>query len=60
MRKEYEIKKTVELTFTVFADSDADAEFQAWAVNDTQATGYDVYDIEILNPDDEDWEDEEE
>jgi hypothetical protein len=58
--KEYEIKKTIELTFIVEADSEEQAEEKAWAFDDTTAIGYDVYDIEILNPDEEDWEDEEE
>ena len=58
--KEYEIKKTVELTFTVEADSEEQAEKMAWDFDDTTAIGYDVYDIEILNPDEEDWESEEE
>jgi len=58
--KEYEIKKTVELTFIVEADSEEQAEKMAWAFDDTTAIGYDVYDIEILNPDEEDWEGEEE
>ena len=58
--KEYEIKKTVEFTFIVFADSEKQAEEKAWAFDDTKAIGYDVYDIEILNPDEEDLEGEEE
>ena len=60
MSKEYEIKKTVELYFTVVADSEEEAESKAWAFDDTTAYGYDVYDIEILNPDEEDLEGEEE
>ena len=60
MSKEYEIKKTVEFTFIVVANSEEEAESKAWAFDDTTAIGYDVYDIEILNPDEEDWEDEEE
>ena len=58
--KEYEIKKTVEFTFIVEADSEEEAEKMAWAFDDTKAIGYDVYDIEILNPDEEDLEGEEE
>ena len=58
--KEYEIKKTVEFTFIVVANSEEEAEQKAWDFDDTTAIGYDVYDIEILNPDEEDWEGEEE
>ncbi len=58
--KEYEIKKTVEFTFIVDANSEEEAESKAWDFDDTKAIGYDVYDIEILNPDEEDLEGEEE
>ena len=39
MSKEYEIKKTVELYFTVVADSEEEAESKAWAFDDTTAYG---------------------
>ena len=57
--KEYEIKKTIELTFFVEADSEKDAIEEAWYIDDGNAVDYVVYDIEILNPDEEDWEDDE-
>ena len=56
--KEYEIKKTIELTFFVEADSEQDAIEEAWYIDDGNAVDYVVYDIEILNADDAGWEEE--
>ena len=56
--KEYEVKKTIELTFFVEADSKKDAIEEAWYFDDANATDYVVYDIEILNADDAGWEEE--
>lgn len=55
--KEYEVKKTVELTFRYDADNEQDAEAKAWSIDDARAIDYVVYDIEILNPDEDDVED---
>ena len=56
--KEYEVKKTIELTFFVEADSEKDAKEEAWYFDDANATDYVVYEIEILNADDAGWEEE--
>ena len=58
--KEYEVKKTIELTFRYDADDEQDAEAKALSIDDKRACDYVVYDIEILNPDEDDVEDEEE
>jgi len=57
--KEYEVKKTIELTFRYDADDEQDAEAKAWSIDDERAFDYVVYDIEILNPDEDDVEEEE-
>ena len=54
--KEYEVKKTIELTFFVEADSEKDAIEEAWVFDDANAIDYVVYDIEILNAEDAGWE----
>ena len=56
--KEYEVKKTIELTFFVEADSEKDAIEEAWYIDDGNAVDYVDYDIEILNADDAGWEEE--
>ena len=60
--KEYEVVKTVQLTFIIEANSPEEAEELAWDIDDMKAFGYHVYDIEV---DEEEvvimeWEDEEE
>lgn len=52
--KEYEVVKTVQLTFTIEANSPQEAEELAWTTDDRTARGYDVYDIEVEDhPEDE-------
>ena len=45
--KEYEVVKTVQLTFVIEADSAERAEYLAWRVDDRTAVDYAVYDIEV-------------
>lgn len=45
--KEYEVVKTVELTFFVEANSELEAEEKAWTLDYNTAIGYDVYDIKV-------------
>ena len=54
MTKEYEIVKTVILTYTVYADNDAEAEKEAWVHDDTAPMmNYEVYDMGITCMEDE-------
>ena len=45
--KEYEVVKTVELTFFIEANSKLEAEEKVWTLDDNASIGYDVYDIEV-------------
>ena len=45
--KEYEVVKTVELTFFIEANSKLEAEEKVWSIDDKNSIGYDVYDIEV-------------
>jgi len=54
MTKEYEIVKTIILTYTVYADNDEQAETKAWAQDDNAPMmNYEVYDMEITCMEDE-------
>lgn len=45
--KEYEVVKTVQLTFIIEANSPQEAEELAWSTDDRTACDYAVYDIEV-------------
>ena len=51
--KEYEVVKTVQLTFIIEANSPQEAEELAWTTDDKTACGYDVYDIEVEGDEEE-------
>ena len=47
--KEYEVIKTIELTFFIEANSKLEAEEKVWTLDDNASIGYDVYDIEVYD-----------
>tara|TARA_R110000824_G_scaffold347914_1_gene534663 strand:+ start:412 stop:579 length:168 start_codon:yes stop_codon:yes gene_type:complete len=47
MTKEYEIVKTVNLTFTVYAENEEEAKDMAWDYDDRLCSDYSVDNIEV-------------